>query len=217
MANSQSFSLEIDSATLANVQAVLIGVKNGASRVISRAVNKTLYGVRTDAVNEISKDITPTKTKIRKTFVVNKTTISSLKGKVFSVDKPHGLIHYQPRQTKKGVSVKVKRKGKRTLIPGAFIARVKNADNVFWREWHGPKRSPRTAWRSGGRSGGRYEATFPYSAMPKKYRFPIHRLTGPRFTDIFGNPKVMAEILKLANVRLDKNISNQLDYELSKL
>lgn len=217
MANSQSFSIEMDSANLANVQAVLIGIKNGAARVISRSINKTLDGVRTDAVGEISKDITPTKTKIRNTFVVKKTTIASLKGQTYSKDTPQGLIHYQPRQTQKGVSVKIKRKGKRTLIPGAFIVKAKNAYNVFWREWHGPKRPLRTAWRSAGRSGGRYEGTFPYGAMPKKYRLPIHRLTGPRFTDIMAKPEVMAEILKLADARLNKNISNQLDYELSKL
>lgn len=204
MAVPGGFEIKIDPTSLTNVQIALAGVKNGASRVLSRAINKTLDGVRTDSVNEISKDITPTKTVIRGTFKVKKTTTSNLKGSTSSIGKPLGLIHYLARQTQKGVSVKVKRLGVRTLIAGAFIATAKGATNVFWREWHGTKRPVRPG--------------FKYGRLPAyPYRLPIQRLTGPRVPDIMGKPNVMAAILALADVRLDKNLDYQLDYELSKL
>jgi hypothetical protein len=53
--------------------------------------------------------------------------------------------------------------------------------------------------------------------MPKKYRLPIHRLTGPRVPDIMDRPEVIKEILAAADARLNKNLKNQLDFELSKL
>jgi len=197
------FAIELNKADLANVQIALAGVKNGASRVLSRAINKTLDGVRTDSVNEIAKEITPTKKTIRGTFTVKKTSVSNLEGRTYSRGKPLGLIHYSARQTKKGVSVQVKRSGKRAIILGAFIAKAKGAENVFWRQWHGAKKKARPG--------------FPYGALPAKYRLPIERLTGPRIPDIMGNTKVIGVILSAANVRLDKNLKNQLDYELSKL
>jgi hypothetical protein len=217
MATSETFSISLNKAQLAEVTVAMTGIANAASRVLSRAINKTLDGVKTDSVNEIAKDITLTKTRIRKDFTVKKTTVANLEGRTFSLGIPVGLMHYQARQTQKGVTVKVKRDSPRMLIPGAFIATAKRATNVFWREWHGPKRKVRTAWRSGGRSGGLYQAGFPYSAMPEKYRLPIHMLTGPRVPDIMGKPEVMKDILSLADVRIDKNLANQLDFELSKL
>lgn len=197
------FAIELNKADIANVQVALAGVKNGASRVLSRAINKTLDGVRTDSVNEIAKDITPKKSTIRGTFTVRKTSVTNLEGRTYSRGKPLGLIHYQARQTKKGVSVKVKRVGKRAVILGAFIAKGKGATNVFWRQYRGTRKKVRPG--------------FQYGALPRGYRLPIERLTGPRIPDIMGNPKVIGLILSAANVRLDKNLSSQLDYELSKL
>jgi hypothetical protein len=204
MATSSSFAIELDKAALAEVKVALAGVENGASRVLSRAINKTLDGVRTDSVNEIANDITPKKSVIRKTFTVKKTTASNLEGRTSSKGKPLGLIHYLARQTKKGVSVKVKRNGKRSVIPGSFIAKAKGATNVFWRQYKGPKTKPRPG--------------FKYGVLPKHpYRLPIERLTGPRVPDIMDKPEVMAAILAAADARLDKNLSNQIDYELSRL
>jgi hypothetical protein len=204
MATSSSFAIELDKAALAEVKVALAGVENGASRVLSRAINKTLDGVRTDSVNEIAKDITPKKSVIRGTFTVKKTTVSNLEGRTSSKGKPLGLIHYQARKTKKGVSVKVKRNGKRSVIPGSFIAKAKGAENVFWRQYKGPR--------------GKVRPGFQYGVLPKyPYRLPIERLTGPRVPDIMDKPEVMAAILAAADIRLDKNLSNQIDYELSRL
>ena len=203
MADAGNFAIKIDPASLASVHIMLDGIKNGAPRVLSRAINKTLDGVRTDSVNEIAKDITPTKTVIRNTFTVKKTNTANLKGYTASKGEPLGLIHYQARQTKKGVSVKVKRQGTRAVILGAFIAKAKNATNVFWRQYRGPKKKTIPG--------------FPYGILPRPYRFPIQRLTGPRVPDIMGNPKIIGIILNLAGIRLDKNLANQIDFELSKL
>ena len=201
MADSSTFT--IDFTGMQELRVLFSGVRNASTRILSRAMNKTLDGVKTDSVNEIAKDITLTKTRIRKTFTVKKTTISNMTGRTFSKGAPVGLINYQARQTKKGVSVKVKRAGKRSVIPGAFIAKAKGATNVFWRQYKGPRKKPIPG--------------FPYGVLPDPYRFEIHRLTGPRAPDIMDKPEVMKEILAAADVRLDKNLKNQIDYELSRL
>jgi len=50
---STAFKIDFDMAQMAEVKRVLAEVKNGPARVFSRAANKTMTGVRTDATKEI--------------------------------------------------------------------------------------------------------------------------------------------------------------------
>ena len=56
--------VEIDRGQLANVQIMLGSVKNGAPRVISRSINKTLTGTRSAAKKEIVKHYNLTQKKV---------------------------------------------------------------------------------------------------------------------------------------------------------
>jgi hypothetical protein len=189
----------------AKAHIALAGVKNGVPRVMMRAINKTIAGVRTDAVKEISGEITATQKVIRGRFVIRKATMANQGGEVITTGRPLGLIHFKARQTKKGVSVQVKCKSKRTLLKHAFIAVTKGgAKNVFWRKW----KEPRTT--------GRGIIGAP-ARLPECYRLPLERLTGPRVQDIFDDPPIMAAVLKKAQERLDKNFTHETDYMLSKL
>lgn len=199
-----SLDIEISRIDMLKAEALLIGVKNGREKVTARAVNKTLAGVRTDSVNEISKVITANKKIIRKAFSIYRASPRKLTARVESRGEPLGLIHFRARQTKKGVTAQVLKKKPRKLYKGAFIATIKNAENVFWRKYHeAPSRPPRPGVK--------------YRRLPKKYRLPIQRLTGPRIPDIMGKPATLKRIQAKANERLKKNLKHELDYMLSKL
>lgn len=104
-----------------------------ATRATSSAVNKTLDQGRTRMVREITAEFTISASQVRKSLTVKRASFRQglfrIEGYLESPTKrgrSRNLIHFQARQTAKGVTVKVKRSGPRKLLPGAFIA---NRDN----------------------------------------------------------------------------------------
>jgi hypothetical protein len=201
------YSVEVSKTDLAEVERALTGIKNGYAKVVSRSLNRTITGVRTDAVREIQMVITPTAKTIRATFTMIKASPRKLTAAVKSSGNALPLIEYRARATKKGVTVQVKKKSKRSLISRAFIATMKSGHKgVFFRDYIFNLYPARKA-----RHG------VAYATMPRKYRLPIEELYGPGVPDILSNDSVMKPILKKANERLHKELGNQLNYELSKL
>lgn len=195
-----TISVHVNTRQMASLQMNLAAISGAGKLVTFRAVNKTLPGVRTDAVQEIYNILNLTKTRIRQDFKIYKATWNGWPGRVKAVGIPVGLASFGARQTKKGVSVKVLRSGSRTLLKHAFIATQKRLDqstykNVYWRSWNKTRTGP---------AAGRF--------YPKKYRTPVERLEGPRIEDIFARDSVLDAVEKKADVRLSKN----LDYELTR-
>ena len=190
---------------MAKVQSMLAEIKNAGSKVISRAINKTLTGVKTDASTEIRSVITAKKSAVDGTFQITKATVTDLRGVFASSGRPLPLMDYSARQTKKGVSVQVKKTGTRTVIAGTFISTMKSGHKgVFWRQWHGGKRSPKKK--------------IAYARLPKMYRMPIEERFGPRIPDYLGDKgPVMGRLLAKTDERLHKNMASELNFELSKL
>jgi hypothetical protein len=199
-----AIELKLNELDLLKVKALLAGVRNGTPKVISRAVNKTLDGVKTDADKEIRSIITMKKTDVMKTFSARKATVSNLSARVTCSGEPESLAKFSNTPRKTGISVKVLKSSKRTVLKHAFYETVKSiGKGIFERKYEGPR--------------GPVRANINYAALPKQYRLPIEKLTGPRVADIMGKPTVLKKIQNQANERLHKNISQQLNYELSKL
>ncbi|SEM79033.1 Prophage minor tail protein Z (GPZ) [Syntrophus gentianae] len=197
--------ISIDPIDQARVRKLLSGMKNIGERVLSRSLNKTITGVKTDASTEIRQELNAKKAAVDETFTLNKATIKKLSASIVSTGKPLALIDFVgTRQTNKGVSVLVKKTGARKIITGAFITTLKEGHKgVFWRNWHGVKRTKSTKIK--------------YGALPKTYRLPMSERFGPRVPDILGNDSVMGTVLKKASDRLHTNIESELNYELGKL
>ncbi|MEN6375584.1 MAG: phage tail protein [Smithella sp.] len=202
---SGTFTIKIDEADLQNVQSMLGGIKGLPERVTVRALNKTLTGVKTDASAEIRAIITAKKAAVDETFKIQKATTSNITAAISSTGKPLALIDYSSHQTKKGVSVQVRKDRSRKIVPAAFISTMKSGHKgVFWREWHGGAKKP-------------VNPKMTYSALPRQYRLKIKELYGPRVPDIMSNEPVMKNVLSKAGVRLHGNLQHETDYELSKL
>jgi len=195
--------IKFNEADVAHVKSMLRGIDDVVPKVLSRAINDTLAGVKTDASAEIRSIITAKKSAVDGTFRTVKATVTQLSGLVSSSGPPLPLIEFSARQTKAGVSVQVKKKNPRSVIKGAFIQTLKSGHKgVFWREWHGAKGPVKK---------------IAYGKLPKKYRLPMKQLFGSRIPDILGDDPVMNAVLAKADDRIHKAVDKELNYELSKL
>jgi hypothetical protein len=197
--------ISIDPSDPAKVRSLLSGMKTVGEKVLSRSLNKTLTGVRTDASTEIRRELNAKKAAVDETFTLNKATIKKLSASIVSTGKPLALIDFvgTPQKTK-GVSVLVKKGIKRKIIRVTVITTVGSRHKgVFWRNWHGMKKAKNSKIK--------------YGALPEKYRLPMSERFGPRVPDVLSNPQVMDTVLKKASDRLHTNIESELKYELGKL
>jgi len=202
-----SNNITLNTAQLAKVQLMLSSIGNEANKVLYRAINKTIGNTQTKAVDEVYKQLSLTKKRIKQDFNQTKANSKKLSGKLRATGEPVGLINFSATQTKKGVSVKVKRVGSKKLLKHAYIAQGKGGKNhVWWRTYSGPRRP----WK--------WKATpTRYGALPAIYRGPIERLTGPRIEDIYSKPVVLKTVQTHADQRMGVNMEQELNYVLSKL
>ncbi len=212
-----NITLQFNERDVANVKAMLRGLNDIVPKVLSRAINDTLAGVKTDASAEIRTIITATKKVVDGAMKISESTTTSLAGGVVISGTPLPLIAYSARQTLKGVSVQVRKDNGREVIPGTFIATVRSAkqaaggyeghEGVFWRTWH-----------AGAAKKGKNMATRAWKRMPAQYRLTIEQRYGPRIPDYIAEKgPVMASVLKKADERMHKNMDKELNYEMSKL
>jgi hypothetical protein len=74
---------------------------------------------------------------------------------------------------------------------------------VFWRTYEGPR--------------SKFDPSFAYGRLPKRYRLPVVRLTGPRIEDELSRPEVIEAVERHATATLIKRLDHELSRELSKL
>jgi hypothetical protein len=199
-------NIHIDPADKANVERMLSGIQNGASRVMIRAINRVLAGVRTDASTEIRKIITAKKKDVDATFKTTSASLANIYAAVESKGKPLPLSSFSTRQTTKGVSVQVRRDRSRTVIPGTFLATFESKHKAVLRR----------KWRETNQAAGAKNKRIAYGRLPRIYRLPVAEKFGPRVPDIMSNDEVMTPVLKSAGVRLHDRINHELEYELNK-
>lgn len=184
----QPFNVEIDQAQLSRATLLLSSIGRGAATVLARAINRTLDGVKTDASTMIRAVITAKKKDVDATFDISKASAARPVGSFRSTGRPLPLISFSARQTKKGVSIQVRKDRPRQVWPHTFIAVMKTGHKgVFWRKAVGGIRVR---------------------------RLPIEEKYGPRIPDIFSNEEVMDKVLASAKERIDKNMAHEIDYEL---
>jgi hypothetical protein len=216
------FKIKAYEDDLASVRKMLSDLKGSGSRVIMRATNKTLTGVKTDASAAIRQTVTAKKAAVDDTFKISKATIDKPSASIASTGRPVGLINFSSNQTKKGVSVQVRKDRPRKIVPGAFIATMKSGHKgVFWRKYHQTggklKKNDTLINQSGFIYSTKLKRFISAAWLPKEYRLPIRELFGPRIPDIMENVPVMNDILSKAGDRLHKNLMHETEYELSKI
>ncbi len=201
--------IAIEDDGLIELQATISTFRGGSKVVITRATNDTLKAIVTKSSQTIRGKVTLKAAVVKAAFKVESMTVKDLNAVISCQGEPIPLINYSATKTKKGVSVKVLKAGKKKTIPHAFIATmpqkkdmVSGHKGVFWREenvrgerWKvGVKRKLPT-WEKG-------------SGIEKKIQLPINELYGPRIPDIFDDPEIMAPVFAEANIRLQDRLEH---------
>lgn len=198
--------INVDKQQLNDVLVILDSVNKGSKPVMKRAINKTLTGVRTDMVKESTKVYTAPATIIRKSIKKYIATISNLKGKTEAEHNPIPLLKFSASQTKKGVTLRVQKSKGRSRLYWAFIATMKSGHKgVFEREY------------TYGRKMKAKKEKLKYGKLPEKYRLPITELFGISAADMLHNEKVLNEVVSKADERFSKNLTTELNFELTKI
>ena len=106
-------------------------------RAVAKALNDGAVRARSESVRLIGAEWNVKSTAARKALSIRRATVTKLESSVEATGgRGRGipLASFNARQTKRGVSVKLKRAGSRGLLPGAFIATMKSGHRgVFTR------------------------------------------------------------------------------------
>ena len=196
--------IHINALQLAKLEVTLFHIQDGSRKAMNNAINRSLPGVMTDASRKIREKVTITDKGAKKAMKIQKSDVAKLGGKFVTFGGMIPLTEYSVNQTKKGLSVRVRKDKPRYLIEGAFLATMKSGHKwAGWRAYKPEQKRPVRQLR--------------YGRLPKKYRLPLSKeLFGPRVPDVMGNDDVMNPVLAKAQERLDKNLESQVDWLLSK-
>lgn len=96
--------------------------KKAIQKANVQALNRTAAGVRTDAGRNVRDQVNIKVGVIKDRMQAIKASHKKPIAKMKTAGRPMPIIHLKAKQTKAGVSVKVKKTGPRRTIQGAFIA-----------------------------------------------------------------------------------------------
>lgn len=97
---------------------------NDMNRAAAIALNRTTDRVQTAAIRFIRATHNVKRAELARAFTKRRAFAGKLEASLTASGRPLNLIGFDARQTKKGVTVNIK--GSRKLLPGAFIATIKN-------------------------------------------------------------------------------------------
>lgn len=197
-----TINASVSSADIARVASLLRGIAGGADTAMYRSINKALSTVNTQAAKGVGAYLPLKAARIKKDFTVTKARKATLAGKFVASGIPVGLINFAARMVRKGVSVKVLRKGSRKTVKHAYIAKGKNAtEHVWWREYSGPRSGTGTkhAGYFGGLPSGHY------------MKGPVERLTGPRIEDALARDDILGPVQTAGADQLTKTMDHEVE------
>jgi len=173
-----AISVEVDPRQLAALERMLGGVRGGLPRVAARAVNKVARGARTRVVRAVAGRVAVKQGELRRRNVTLKTAnYKHLSAHLRISGARIPVIRFGARQTRRGVSYRIEKRGSRRKVRRAFIATMRSGHRgVFTRDPLWEHRYPR------GRSSGR------------KHGLPITELRGPSVPEDAQLQEAMARV-----------------------
>lgn len=170
----------VDKKTMDKVNVVLSGIKNGMEKAVSRAINRTATSTNVLASKLIKKEYT---IKNGTKGYITKAGINGLAANIDFAGRPRLHPNFSMGITKKGISVRIKKTSRRTVIPRTFIIpklNISNAPGVAQREEGAP-------------------------------RYPINVLHGPALPQMVGNVNVQPKVVEYIQKRLDERLEHEID------
>ena len=181
-------SVNIEQAALARANSALNKILAESPKAIARAVNRTMDGLRTDAVQETHKKYFVSAKEVRNSISFRKASAGNLMGAMVSKGKRHSLADYKLTPNTPGTGKRkplkgaVKREGGLKSLGPAFLVK---------------------------RAGGRY---FPFFRTGKG-KYAMHSLISPSMPQIIKNE----ETVKVMEQGAEERFSKRLDHEVLQL
>jgi hypothetical protein len=158
---------------------------------IVRSLNYAARGTRVEARRMVQAELALKAGDITKELSVKRASRALPEAVLEVRSRPVGLVKYGARQTSRGVTVKVKRRGARKLVRSAFIANVRSGHRAVWvRQRLG-----------GGRRAG---------------RLPIEELFSTSIIQYLDDRLVIARLERKAGELFDREFKRQLRVLLAK-
>ncbi|MFK5951768.1 MAG: hypothetical protein QM498_01845 [Desulfobacterium sp.] len=190
--------ININRSDMAAVESMLSDVKNGAVKAMVTAINATVSTTKVQVKKRIGQKANLSAARINKNLSIVKANYSKISGKLVASGEPIGLIEFKTkRKNKNGVWIKIWKDASATMVKHSFVANATGNDHVFWRDYDGP-RKPISPGRK-------------YGAIPKKFRLPVVKLTGPRIEDVFARTDILLPAQDDAGDLLVVNLGKKVD------
>lgn len=116
--------LRVDETDLARAEALLAGIEKGIEKAVSRAINKTAVSARTKIVRRIARETSLKQKIIRRAVTLRRASYRVWQAVVGIRGKPMPLVWFHARQTKAGVTYKLRKGEPRKTALHAFLARM---------------------------------------------------------------------------------------------
>lgn len=123
--------VEIEPRKLAEVERLLRDIPRGVPRALSGAINDTSRRQRTQFSRQIRERVNIKKRDIDRQITVKKSTVKTLSGWIrIESSRRLSLSYFGGRQTKKGITYRINKKGGRQFIASAFMVQKKYLKNA---------------------------------------------------------------------------------------
>jgi len=156
------------------------------NKAASRALNKTITTVRTQAVRAIAKDIGLKQKQVRANIILKRANRNYLQASLIASSKRFKLIEVDPRAKQTAQGVRLKQQGGRRVVPHAFIVTR--------------------------RKSGRLAIV----KRKTSKRYPLIELRGPSVAMVFNQAVTITLMNHTANQVWIKHFNHELNYEISK-
>lgn len=200
----KSMSVQFNEQQLAEVYHLFGQMNDLPSKIFSRALNRTMDGTKTDMSSGIRTVLNAKKKDVDRLILISKCTPGTLSGRVKLSGKLLPMRTFSPKQTSKGVKVRLYVNKEAEVIPSAFMATMKNGyQGVFKRVYKGtPTGMPvNKLW----------------NRLPEAYRLPIRQLFAPSQVTIFIKDEIFNPFKRSVEQRLEVNLQREINYELKKM
>lgn len=199
--------IKLNKSSLSEAKLMLYGVKDGFPKAFSRALNKTANSTQTEMVKLVRRDYNYKAAAVRARISVNKATYANLSASVKSTgDSVHLTDITGTRQTKKGVSVNVKKSTGIKLIPRAFkAAGQRSGKDIIFRRPGNPRGQHE-------KLHGRYGP--PGSGGKSGSRARLDTFSAPHPEIVYNTPENWAQLQKTAGEKLNTNFAHEVDVVL---
>lgn len=179
--------VKVNKAQMADLERTLKGIPRGVPRVLTRAINRVGVAARRQVVKAVSREIAVTQKDLKARNVrLRKANFRTLRARISISGRRIPVLKFGAKQTRRGVTYRIKRGGGRKRIADAFME-AKSGTEIRMPSGH------RGVFRR--RMGS---------------RLPIDELFGPSV------PAVVEGVAELAAETMNRQLGRDLDKEVTK-